>query len=66
MKLMGRMLTFILLPALVGLMMLAGVGFWFANSIMRQQTHDDVMAILDSESVGMEAVLNGTPISTNV
>ncbi|MCR5564127.1 MAG: hypothetical protein K6F46_12345, partial [Desulfovibrio sp.] len=59
MKLMGRMMVFILLPAVVGLMLLSGIGYWMAGGLIREQIRDDAAAILDSEAVGLVAVFAG-------
>ncbi|MBO5490748.1 MAG: methyl-accepting chemotaxis protein, partial [Desulfovibrio sp.] len=59
MKLMGRMMSFILSPAVIGLMLLSAVGYWMAGGMVREQIRGDAAAILDAEAVGMEAVFRG-------
>ncbi|MCR4666224.1 MAG: methyl-accepting chemotaxis protein [Desulfovibrio sp.] len=59
MKLMGQMMLFILLPAVVGLMLLSAIGYWMAGGLVQNQIRYDVSAVIDSESVGLEAVFQG-------
>ncbi len=59
MKLMGRMLCFILSPAVIGLMLLSAVGYWMAGGLITEQIRGDAAAILDAEVVGMDAVVGG-------
>ncbi len=59
MKLMGRMLSFILSPAVIGLMLLSAVGYWMAGGLITEQIRGDAAAILEAEAVGMDAVFGG-------
>lgn len=53
-KLQGRMIVFILLPALLGLCILAGMGYSSSARAIYNQINKDAPVILDTLKIGIE------------
>ena len=49
----------ILTPAIVGLMLVAGVCYKMSEEMLREQIATDMGALLECQSIGLEAVFNG-------
>ena len=57
--LLARMGLSILTPAIVGLMLVAGVCYKMSEEMLREQIATDMSALLESQSIGLDAVFNG-------
>ena len=57
--LLARMGLSILTPAIVGLMLVAGVCYKMSEEMLREQIATDMGALLECQSIGLEAVFNG-------
>ena len=57
--LLARMGLSILTPAIVGLMLVAGVCYKMSEEMLREQIATDMGALLECQSIGLEAVFTG-------
>ena len=57
--LLARMGLSILAPAIVGLMLVAGVCYKMSEEMLREQIATDMSALLESQSICLDAVFNG-------
>ena len=57
--LLARMGLSILTPAIVGLMLVAGVCYKMSEEMLREQIATDMSALLESQSIGLDAVFSG-------
>lgn len=54
--LLTKMSLYILIPSLLGLGLVAGVSHQMSENALRQQTRQDIAAILKGQEVGLNAV----------
>ena len=64
--LLAKMILFILVPAVLGLILTAGVSYKMSESIMREQLKSDMAAIVQAQAVGMHAVATGLKDSLGI
>ena len=57
--LLAKMGISILTPAIVGLMLVAGVCYKMSEEILREQIATDMSALLECQSIGLDAVFSG-------
>ena len=57
--LLARMSLSILAPAIVGLMLVAGVCYKMSEEMLREQIATDMSALLESQSICLDVVFNG-------
>ena len=57
--LLARMGLSILTPAIVGLMLVAGVCYKMSEEMLREQIATDMGALLESQGIGLDAVFSG-------
>ena len=57
--LLAKMGISILTPAIVGLMLVAGVCYKMSEEILREQIATDMNALLECQSIGLDAVFSG-------
>ncbi len=54
--LLSKMLLSVLTPAIVGLLLIAGVGYKMSEEALRDQLRHDIPTLLESQSVGVDGV----------
>lgn len=59
MGLMQKMLLIILLPAIVGLLLVAGLSYRMSEGTLRQQIRQDILILLSNQKIGLHAVFEG-------
>ena len=57
--LLPKMIAFIFGPAVLGLILVAGVSYKMSEAILRQQLRDDMTQIVETQAVGLHAVVDG-------
>jgi methyl-accepting chemotaxis protein len=56
---MQKMLLIILLPAIVGLLLVAGLSYRMSEGTLRQQIRQDILILLSNQKIGLHAVFEG-------
>ncbi|MFT4302643.1 MAG: methyl-accepting chemotaxis protein [Desulfovibrio sp.] len=64
--LLAKMILFILVPAVLGLMLLAGVSYKMSEKILREQIETDMKIVLQTQASGIHAVLMGLKDSLGI
>lgn len=64
--LLAKMILFILVPAVLGLMLLAGVSYKMSENILREQIETDMKTVLQTQASGIHAVLMGLKESLGI
>ena len=64
--LLAKMILFILVPAVLGLMLLAGVSYKMSEKILREQIETDMKTVLQTQASGIHAVLMGLKDSLGI
>lgn len=59
MGLMQKMLIVVLLPAIIGLLLVAGLSYRMSENTLRQQIRQDVLTLLDNQEISLHAVFEG-------
>ncbi|QCC86278.1 methyl-accepting chemotaxis protein [Desulfovibrio desulfuricans] len=57
MRLLSKMLLYILTPAIAGLLLLAGVSYQMSEDILRDQIRNDARSLLRCQTIGLHAML---------
>ena len=57
--LMTKMILFILVPAILGLVLLAGMSYKMSEKILRSQIETDMTTVLQTQASGIHAVIMG-------
>jgi len=57
MRLLSKMLLYILTPAIAGLLLLAGVSYQMSGDILRDQIRNDARSLLRCQTIGLHAML---------
>jgi hypothetical protein len=58
-RLLARMGLSILTPAILGLVLVAGVSYKMSEEMLREQIRTDLTALLECQRIGLNAVFEG-------
>ena len=57
-RLLTKMILFILLPAIIGLMLVSGIGYYQSSNILVSQLQGNMQLVVQTQTSGLETVYN--------
>ena len=64
--LLSKMILFIFVPAVLGLILITGISYKMSEDVMRQQLRSDMAQIVQTQAVGLQAVVTGLQDSLGI